>query len=57
MGNKRKLNIDVLKPDVKLLTKLAAIVVYAEETSSEAALTDPDVQAWIDGMRQLTLIP
>lgn len=59
---------NVLTPDTKTLTKLGSIIVHTEELLSpyghafdKAALDqlmrDPDVVAWLKGMRKLALLP
>ena len=61
---KKALDISALKPDIKLLSKLAEIVVIAAKNSTIdgipatdhqrlALLTsDPDVREWLEGMEK-----
>lgn len=57
-----------LKPSAALLSKVGSILVHVEEATSakghafdwhvvEALLTDPEVRAWLEGMRKLALLP
>lgn len=59
---------DPLVPSPKLLCKLGSIVVHADELLSpfghavdrealSALMADPDVQAWIDDMGRMALVP
>lgn len=59
---------DPLKPSVALLAKIGSILVHVEEDASpnghpfdlvatHALLRDPEVQAWLDGMRGATFLP
>jgi hypothetical protein len=59
---------DVLNPPPSLLAKVGSIVAHVQEGSGEdghpfdweaarALIRDPDVQAWLKGMRKIMLIP
>lgn len=60
--------ISPLNPDVRTLAKLGSIVAHVEEFFSsgahefdkaaiDALVQEPDVRAWLDGMRRLALLP
>lgn len=60
--------MEILKPPVSLLCKLASIVVHADEANSadghqldvaalNSALHDPEVADWIAGMTAAALAP
>lgn len=59
---------DILNPKARLLAKLSAIVVHAEEwlsdnrhgndlTALQVLLADAEVQEWVQGMVKLALAP
>ncbi len=59
---------DTLKPSPALLCKLGSIVVHVEEANApgghtfdvvatQQLLADPEVQAWLDGMRKMAMVP
>ena len=59
---------DVLHPIPSVLCKLGSIIVHAEEAASPKAhpfdvvalrqlLADPEVKAWLDGMRAMAMLP
>jgi hypothetical protein len=63
-----KLRESVQSADLPLLAKLGSIAAHVEEAMSikghpldryavEALLADPDVQKWMDDMRELGLLP
>ena len=59
---------DPLQPSAGLLCKLGSLVVHADEGSGKKAhpadvdaffglLNDPEIQAWLEAMRKLSLLP
>ena len=59
---------DALKPSPALLCKLGSIAVHVEEMMSadghaydkialDALINDPDVQAWIEAMNKMAMVP
>lgn len=59
---------DPLKPSITLLAKIGSALVHADEMLSpdghtfdrdalKGLITDPEVQAWIDAMNKMALLP